>query len=277
MKQLCIILITIFMMGCASAGTHLLTASSAGDLAGVTRAIEEGANVDVRDEVGNTPLINACMACNASVIEFLISRGADCNASNIYGLTPIFLAILKCEPGLISTLIKKGAAVNVAATEKSVTPLHTVFVRENFSVEILQLLLKKGADPNARDKEGKTPLFYLAHPKFALGQDKTVKAASILIDAGARFNEADKDGNTPLHYASRNGISMLAKALIDRGANVNARNVNGDTPLAIVRKEIIRSEGILKGSGGAASMADVVMSTMLKTTKETLLKAGAVE
>lgn len=277
MKQLCITLIAIAMTGCAQAGSQLITSSKAGDLAGITRAIENGADIETRDKEGATPLVWACLRCNAPVAKFLISRGADCNAKDAYGRTPLFYAVVSCDIDLISTLIAKGAAVNVKEATIGMTPLHAACRRETVSTDVLQLLIKKGADVNARDNNGHTPIFYFTGPGFAIGQDKTVKGASALIDAGARVNVADKDGNTPLHLASKNGIAMLVKTLIDRGTDVNARNAHGDTALAIVRKMIIRSEGSLKGSGGAVSMGDVIMSALYKTTEETLLKAGGVE
>jgi ankyrin repeat protein len=57
--------------------------------------------------------------------------------------------------------------------------------------------------------------------------------AQLLINNGANVNAQNKDGNTPLHKASEHGNTEVAKLLIENGANVNAQDKNGLTPLHV--------------------------------------------
>ncbi len=111
----------------------------------------------------------------------------------------------------------------------------------------VEALLAKGADVNAKDRHGKTPLHQLAeHPGDDALFIETIRAqgldpspflwkgkeiAELLLTKGADVNAKDKDGNTPLHWAIFHGHTGLANLLLDNGADVNARGKDGMTPL----------------------------------------------
>jgi cytohesin len=76
-----------------------------------------------------------------------------------------------------------------------------------------------GADANARNSNGQTPLY-----------DANEKVANLLLATGCEINAANADGVTPLHYAAR-GCAATTKVLLASGANVDARNKDGQTPL----------------------------------------------
>ncbi len=86
--------------------------------------------------------------------------------------------------------------------------------------------LKGGANINARNKHGKTPLHQAAY------HNKTPAVIIALLKAGARINVRDARGQTPLHLAARDSANVIIiKTLLKVGANVNARNEDGWTPL----------------------------------------------
>ena len=106
--------------------------------------------------------------------------------------------------------------------------------------------LEAGADVNAKDNRGNTPLLWAAFqaltsahlaipsgdiPSYILARNRYAKVAKALIYAGADVNARNDDGDTPLLQAAWNGRTDLAKALIYAGADVNARNDDGDSPL----------------------------------------------
>lgn len=87
--------------------------------------------------------------------------------------------------------------------------------------------LEKGADVNAKDKEGIAPLHYAAW----YNEDSTI--VEILIKAGADVDITDNKGRTPLHYTSFNWNTglIIIEALLKAEAYVDARDEKGRTPL----------------------------------------------
>ena len=101
--------------------------------------------------------------------------------------------------------------------EASGTPLHYASTKE-----IVELLIAKGADVNAKSSDGSTPLHDAAY------YGRTI-IAELLIAKGADVNAKDEVGLTPLHRA--NLTKEIAELLIAEGADVNAKEKYGETPL----------------------------------------------
>jgi truncated hemoglobin YjbI len=92
-----------------------------------------------------------------------------------------------------------------------------------------EFLLTMGADPNARDNSGHTPLYSAGNQCTVAAGGDVVRA---LVRAGANVNASDGVKRcTPLHMAARRGNVEIAKAVLDCGANIEARDKSGDTPL----------------------------------------------
>ena len=88
--------------------------------------------------------------------------------------------------------------------------------------------LDAGADANAIDDDGHTPL------QWAARMSEDVNVTEALLDEGANANATDKVGNTPLHIAvGMNENVEVTKTLLVTGANVNATNDAGYTPLHV--------------------------------------------
>lgn len=102
------------------------------------------------------------------------------------------------------------------------TLLHDVAAGGNPA--LMGILLKLGADPNATDKFGHTPLYTLANSEG--------DGVQMLVKAGADVNAKERVKRcTPLHMAARRGNTRIAQALLDCGADLEARDIAGDTPL----------------------------------------------
>jgi hemoglobin len=97
------------------------------------------------------------------------------------------------------------------------------------SLTTVELLLSLGADPNAADSGGHTPLYCVGNECAAEGGGKVVRA---LVQGGADVNADDGVKHcTSLHMAARRGNVEVAGALLDCGADIEARDRLGDTPL----------------------------------------------
>jgi ankyrin repeat protein len=143
------------------------------------------------------------------------------------------------------------------------TPLHIACKKGR--QEMVSLLLKNQAEVNARDKVGKTPLFYALH---------TASICKALMKAGAfsDISVALDKSMTPLHYAICNGNMDTIRELLETGANVNKGTSEGMTPLHLAVKEAavtIHSE--YKYEPHIDSYIIDNVSTQYRTVKRTLL------
>ena len=97
------------------------------------------------------------------------------------------------------------------------------------SLPIVELLLQLGADPNARDQLGHTPLYVVGNASYGAHGAGVVR---VLVQGGANVNAQERLKHcTALHMAARRGNVPVAFSLLDCGADVEARDKLGDTPL----------------------------------------------
>ena len=103
--------------------------------------------------------------------------------------------------------------------------LHQAVIDGN--IEAVKQHIAAGADVNAKDENGVTPLHWT----------ETKEIAELLIAKGADVNAKDDwSGSTPLHRAATFGYKEIAELLIAKGADVNARTGSGETPLDLAIK-----------------------------------------
>jgi ankyrin repeat protein len=136
-------------------------------------------------------------------------------------------AIEKNDIQKVTELIAQGADVN-AKDSHGATPLMFAALMER--TETAKLLIEKGADVNAKDPEGWTPLIFATR----VGQ---AEIAKLLLEKGADVNAKDTYGWTPLMHAASLGDTAIAQILLDKGADANAKNLKGDTALSIAERE----------------------------------------
>ena len=229
--------------------------------------LSQGGDINIQDSKGLTLLHYAVDFENKEIAISLINNGANVNVKDNKGMTPLHLASSKNSlTGLLPTscktpprrqidrnqetkdtiglLIAKGADVN-AKNNQGETPLHGVK-----RTDIAELLIPKGAQVNAKNNSGMTPLDIA----FKSQPDDM---AELLISKGAKFsdneiNSRNKEGISPLHFAVK--ISRyqygkdLTKWLIGKGADVNARAKDGKTPLHFAYRKEVAELLIAKGA-----------------------------
>jgi len=144
---------------------------------------------------------------------------------------------------------------------------------ETGDIEVVKQHLAAGADVNAKNDSGLTPLHYA----------ESKEIAEILITAGADVNAGGQ--MTPLHYAASDGKKEIAELLIDNGADVNAQSLVGMTPLREAANqghdlivELLVAKGAdvnLKDSGGRTPLDNTLKAFHTTKTVDLLRKHGA--
>ena len=133
------------------------------------------------------------------------------------------------RPALVRFVLQavNGAPSLAARRSAGRTLLH--FAAGAGSVEVVALLLRKGADPDIQDGGRHTPLYRAANECASAAGPEIVR---LLVRAGANVNAcAGVTRSTPLHMAARRGYLEIARALLECGAAMEARDSKGATPL----------------------------------------------
>ncbi|HEY7413624.1 MAG TPA: ankyrin repeat domain-containing protein, partial [Ktedonobacteraceae bacterium] len=142
------------------------------------------------------------------------------------------VAILSCSshPAPVDYARRKLVATPGLVHERytyDLTLLHVLAGQGNLAM--VELLLQMGADPNAQNHPGHTPLYWVSNGSPGVYGAEIVH---VLARHGAHINAQEKLKHcTPLHMAARRGNVQVATALLDCGADLEARDKLGDTPL----------------------------------------------
>ncbi len=170
-------------------------------------------------------MLDACECAQADKKRILTyirwSRPGSLSAWYSDGWTPLHSAIYLRRAGVAKLLIRVGADVN-AKDKDGETPLR--FAAQRGYTEVAKMLLEAGAELNAKDNDGSPPMLLAAYNDDA-------ELVKLLIKARAKVNAKDKNGWTPLHLAIRPGNTSIVKTLIQAGADANAKDKAGRTPL----------------------------------------------
>lgn len=231
---------------------RLIDAVERSDYRQVIETLQSGIDIN-RPIFGRLPLIAASEKGNAQIVELLVRKGADVNLALSPGDTALFAAVRKGNSALIDYLLRAGADPG-PRLPNGWTPLHSLayngrvldlknllsyikagsgkvdprdkhgitplmYASEKGHIEIIRLLLRNGANPNAQSNTGMTPLLFLA-----CSRTQYLKAALDLIKGGANANLVDKDGMSPLMAAAYRNHEALAALLQSKGADNSLRN-----------------------------------------------------
>jgi len=220
----------------------LVAAVEKNDLKAVLEALNQGAAPDTRDEYDEYPV--SCLAARrgqTAILKTLLDHGANPEVRTKTDSTSLLIfSVHTANPDTVRLLLDRKVNVNlrnnlgetalnsVGETEAPGPPMRPV---------VMRMLLKAGADPEIRDREGRTALMIYADYGGA-------SAVEVLADAGAKVNERDHDGNTALILAAGwlpgdtglpnpEAYLSILKRLLKQGADLQAKNHDGETALTL--------------------------------------------
>ena len=213
--------------------TPLMWAACWGHLAAVETLVAAGADLNMRSApAGCTPLHYAAVHGYSKIVAALLLGGADKNALDACGNTPVLLAAREGHCASVETLVAAGADVDRCTRRAGFfgwTALHIAALIGHG--KIVSALLLNGADKDALNRHGQTPLM------TAAGTGHLV-VAETLVTAGADHGiRCTQFGDTALHCAACGGFHDVVAALLLSGADKNALNDDGETPLMNAAEE----------------------------------------
>ncbi len=258
--------------------TPLLYAARAGCLECVQRLLKAGANPNLADPEGVSPLLLSILNFHFDVAALLIQRGADVDHWDTWGRSALYAAVD------LGSLPVGGRADRPSLDKTS-------------SLQLIKLLLDAGANPNLqlklfppyrslRDDRGADTLLTVgATPLLRAAKGGDLPAIKLLLAHGAKVDLPTATGISPLLAAAGVGSSALdtrgryksqaqavtaVQALLDGGAEINAADRNGQTALHgaaswgwndLVKALAERHANLLAKDGRGRTAADVAMGS----------------
>ncbi|KAL5092097.1 hypothetical protein Trisim1_001988 [Trichoderma cf. simile WF8] len=186
-------------------------------------------NIDAQNQLGQSPLILACIEGHIAVALILLDRGADVTRTDDSGNTALYYATTPNSKSLSEEIIKRAAALNDFAD------IGDVFLRsaKHGIINVARICIASAAKvhgvplKNFSDGDKQTALHIAARE----GHDDIV---SLLLEADAMLDEVDDHGQTPLTVAALAGKIAIVQTLLDAGADPLQKNAEEETIVAQV-------------------------------------------
>lgn len=167
--------------------------------------VEKGADVNYKSYEGETPLSTAIYANDTEVVQYLLEKGADANGDE--EIRPLSFAASVGSLQIVKLLVEYGANVNNQNESGS-----TALLRTN-KVDIARFLIENGANVNAKDLyDGMTSLIGAA-------ARQNVELVKLLLEKGADKSIRDAEGKNALDYAKERNyeeiIALLSEGVVE--------------------------------------------------------------
>ena len=250
----------------------VLSSAAAGNDTETLRLLVDAASADVNapDFAGFTPLIYAAGNRNLDAVRLLLAKGADAKARTGDGsfqkvkagsialgnFTVLTASAAMASPALVKTLLDAGADIN-APDVRGMTPLMLAVATDRQDIEVVRMLLARGADVNAKSLAGETALDWAAKTgkKPAIA---AIKAAGGLETAHAPVS-VPAAVHADLKTSVERGLALLGKASVVAAANGGCASCH--------------SHNIVDTAQHAASVKGLGGDAKLTAQRQTLTKA----
>ena len=276
-----------------SGETPMIAAIVTGDDELVRLMLQRGADVEARCADQMTPLMHAISHGYNSIAELLLSHRAQVDAPTS-GWTPLHRAADLVNISMVTTLLAHGADIEAKSPKDFSRKKHPLGVLKSSNVDdsdddhssstdrgwtpllraacngedkMVQLLLDKSADIEARNPTNGTPLIVACERHHDAVVD-------MLLINGADVHAEDDFGWKPIHRALVNkGGELIAGLLLSRDANVNAHDTYRKTPLHhAIEKGDDQMVRFLLNAGADIEARDIAERTPLHTAIEARLE-----
>ena len=242
-------------------------------------------DVNIRDEMRNTPLLLCAKRGDVASSKFLIENGADVDAQDKNSLAALYHARKGKHKELETVLIRAGAREHptwIFIDGKTIFDIARNPRSRSFQFSWhIDALNEAGVPLNSTCRFGRTTLHYAS--RF----NKDGDVISFLIDSGMDVNAKSPFQRTPLHDAAKNNTTLeISQALLRGGADPNATSIRGETPIHFaaesnsnpeVLKTLIRSGASIEAETNS-SLRPIHLAAggkMSDVTVQALIDAGA--
>lgn len=202
-------------------------AVESGDTELVDLALDRGVNVNQAYFEWDTALVLAIKKANMKMAELLLKRDAD-PFQRDGGLPPLFHIFQnrKCDSAWIELLLHSGVTLEAEVGPYCRSVLHRA-VSEGRD-DLLETLISKGAEIERADSQGRTPVLFAP-------ETGNPACAMILVKHGANRNARDKYGGGVLHFAAAGNDVDLLKFWLEQGVDIDAQDDLGQSKFAHCR------------------------------------------
>jgi uncharacterized protein len=237
--------------------TPLMLAAREGNVDLARLLVSARADIDAVTGDGKTALALAIFNGNYELASYLVDSKADVNKADAQRFTPLFWAVdrrnMETAPNfpwmvtadpmpLVRNLLDAGANPNAAVNNTPRARMRegsprivfaTALMRAAFAadLELVKLLLDRGADPRMISKDGETMVSAAAGLAFIHGYhrgkspEERLQVVRLFVELGNDVNQADDYGITPLMAAANYGNVAIIQYLIDAGADLSAHDL----------------------------------------------------
>lgn len=253
----------------------LVVAAQYGDLDAVERLLDLGLALNATDAQGCTALLRACGGGHVELVQHLLQRGADHALAAHSGATCLSVALTARQSDVVWALVKNGVAVDqrlpggitplmIAAALGQEEPIRALLANGADATAIDEhgggvlhalaqygfvardgaaacaawgALLNAGADPDAVNGVGETPLLLLLGASFEPGttcnEEVILAQLDLLLRHGVDTGARERRGFSPLHLAAQHGLRQAVRRLMAAGADPDLRDTLNRSPADI--------------------------------------------